>query len=157
MSKRSHAAALALGCLGGLIGGSLRSALEPRAALAAPPPKQVTAEAFVLVDANGKTTAQLDHSAVGSPCLTFFDSSGHQRLQAGLYADGVPYLGLVDAKTGAVGLFRVAGSQGSPVLVLKAGGRDRMIIGLGMNDPAQEPFIEYFDAKGEKHELLERK
>jgi hypothetical protein len=156
---KSQAATLVLGLLGGLAGGSLRSGLEKRAE-AAPPPgpqKQVSAEQFVLVDANGKTLAQLAKSGEGSPCLFVFDKEGKIRLEAGVYGDGQPFFGLFDAKYNALGLFRVAGSQGSPVLVLKAGGRDRMIVGLGMNDPAQEPFVEYYDVKGEKHELIEKK
>lgn len=157
MSKKSHVATLVLGCLGGFLGGSLRSAVAPRAEAAPPAQKQVSAEQFVLVDASGKTMAQLAKTGEGTPCLFLFDREGHARLQAGVYGDGLPFFGLFDAKNNAIGLFRVAGSQGSPVLVLKAGGRDRMIVGLGMNDPGQEPFIEYVDAKGEKHELIEKK
>ena len=159
MFQKRHAATLVLGCLGGLLAGSLRSALDSRAEAAPPPPppKQVSAEQFVLVDASGKTLAQLAKSGDGTPCLFLFDKEGKARLQAGVYADGQPFFGLFDNKNNAVGLFRVAGTQGSPVLVLKAGGRDRMIVGLGMSDPAQEPFIEYFDAKGEKRELIEKK
>lgn len=159
-SAKSHAVTLGLGILGGLLAGSVRGALEPRSAEAAPPPgaqKQISAEQFVLVDGSGKTMGQLCKSGEGSACLFLYDKDGHARLQAGCYGDGQPFFGLFDAKNNAVGLFRVAGSQGSPVVVLKAGGKDRMIVGLDMNDANQEPFIEYFDAKGGKHELIEKK
>lgn len=153
MSRTTHAASLVLGCLGGLLGASVRGVAD-----AAPPtPKQVSAEQFVLVDSSGKTLAQLAKSGEGTPALFLFDKDKHCRLQAGVYGDGQPYFGLFDDKNNAVGLFRVAGSQGSPVLVMKSNGRDRMIVGLGMNEAAQEPFIEYYDSKGEKHALIEKK
>lgn len=157
MFRDRPAATLLLCCLSGVLGGSLRGAFDGRAEAAPPPQKQVSAEQFVLVDAGGKTMAQLGKSGEGTPGLFLYDKEGKVRLQAGVYADGQPYFGLFDNKNNAVGLFRVAGNQGSPVLVLKAGGRDRMIVGLGMNDAAQEPFIQYFDAKGEKKELIEKK
>ncbi|MBI3725666.1 hypothetical protein HY251_17200 [bacterium] len=154
MSERSRTLALAL--VMGLAGGSVRSLFEPRRA-DAKDPKTVSAEEFRLVDASGKTTAQLARSGEGSPVLFFFDKDGHARLQVGLYADGGGLVGLFDAKGQATELLRTAGSQGSPVIVLKAGGKDRMILGLDMEKAGQEPFIEYFEEKGEKKELIPRK
>jgi hypothetical protein len=145
-----HALTFAIALAGGFLGAGLRS-LEPAYAGA---PKLVTAEEFRLVNASGKTTAQLATSGEGSPCLFLFDKDGHARAEIGCYGDGMPFVVLNDPKGQATGIFRNAGSQESPVLVLKAQGRDRMIVGLQMDDKAQEPFIEYYDAKGAKHEFL---
>ena len=85
-----------------------------------------------------------------------FDGKNTPRLQAGLYPDGQPFFGLFDESGSAAGLFRVAGSKASPVLVMKAKGQDRMILGLGMDTSEQDPFLTAIDSKGAHRDALAR-
>ncbi len=152
MHKHAQLAAIAL--VFGLVGGTLGRLVLPAAQAADPKQsKTLTAEEFRLVDPSGKTTAQLVNSKDGGPCLFLFDKQGHARLEVGIYPDGLPFVILQDDKNNATGLFRGVGEKNSPVLVLKADGRDRMIMGLQFEKPEQEPFIEAYNSKGEKHEV----
>jgi len=138
--------------------GAMGSALAAHTAsdASAAAPKVLTAEEFRLVDSTGRITARLTRSGEGTPVLWLFDGKGVARLQAGLYENGQPLFGLFDEGGQAVGLFRVAGSKGSPVLVMKAHGQDRMILGLGMDSPEQDPFLTAVDAKGGRRDALAR-
>jgi len=49
-------------------------------------------------------------------------------------------------------LLRLAGSNESPVLVIKdRKGTDRLVLGLDLNGENEEPFLATFDAQGQKH------
>jgi hypothetical protein len=82
-----------------------------------------------------------------------------QRIQIGTYngagEKGLPFIGLSDNKGDLRLLFRLAGSNESPVLIFKdRQHRDRMVMGLGLNDSGEEPFIAYFDKSGNKQMLM---
>ena len=87
---------------------------------------------------------------------------GEQRLQLGSYTGaysqaekGLPLIGFTDNHEHLRLLFRLAGRNESPVLVFKdRQGRDRMVIGLGLGDAGEEPFVAYFNQDGTKHTLL---
>ncbi|HEY3999909.1 MAG TPA: hypothetical protein VGO93_13630 [Candidatus Xenobia bacterium] len=87
--------------------------------------------------------------------LWILGSDGRQRIQLGTYASGgeagQPAMGLTDNHGHLRFLFRLAGRNDSPVLVMKdRGGRDRLVMGLGLNDDAQEPFLAVIDSRGQK-------
>ncbi len=116
--------------------------------------KVISAEEFRLVDSNGKTKAQFTKSQEGSPALFFFDNDGHSRLEVGLYPDGLPMIILLDEQHRAQGILRLAGGMKAPVLVFKSNGNDRMILGLSMDQPSQDPFGIYYDSNGAKHDIF---
>ena len=92
-------------------------------------------------------------SGEGSPGIWFFDQNGKSRLNLGLYGDGNAMIVLNDESEQAVQIFRTVGAAAAPVLVMKAQGRDRIILGL---NGEKEPYFQVFNAKGEKRELLEK-
>jgi len=102
--------------------------------------------------------------AGGGGQLGLMGADGEQRLGLGTYdgsyaksETGLPFVGLSDNRQGLRLLFRLAGKNESPVLVFKdTRHRDRMVIGLGMSDAGEEPFIAFFDASGKKHLLMGR-
>lgn len=109
----------------------------------------VVAEEFQLVDNKGNVTGRWTNCE-GMPCMNLYDTQGKVRLQAGVYGDGMPFVGLFDAGFQAKGLFRLAGNDDAPVLVFKRNGQDRIILGMDLAD-ATEPFLSYVDASGQRH------
>ncbi len=103
---------------------------------------------FVLRDGEGRTSARLSTSGDGTGALFIFDTAGRVRLTAGSYQDGDPSLVLNDPQGNASLILRLAGTQHSPVVVFKAKGQDRMVLGLAMNDSKQEPFLVTMDQSG---------
>ncbi len=84
---------------------------------------------------------------------------GRQRILMGSYhaasEKGQPFIGLSDNRGDLRLLFRLAGSNESPVLVFKdKKHRDRMVIGMALSDRGEEPFIAFFDKSGKKHLLM---
>lgn len=131
-------------------------------------------EAFAAIQANGKMVskgqdsgflqfydsnqkARLDVGVfANNPLQNFYGTDGKLRLQFGTYTApgeaGLPLAAFSDNAGEIRLLLRLAGSNESPVLVFKdKQHRDRMVIGLGMNDSMQEPFLAYFDNDGNKH------
>jgi hypothetical protein len=94
-------------------------------------------------------------SVVNASYLTVAGADGQQRIQAAVYTApaeaGQPLIGLYDNNHDLRCLFRLAGSNSSPVIVMKdRSHRDRLVMGLSLNDGAQEPFLATFDKTGNK-------
>jgi len=117
----------------------------------------MSATSYELRGPNGKTAAMLAMSPNGSPGLWLMDPEGRPRMSLGLYPenDFTPGLVLTDEKGEAVGLFRMAGPNHSPVVVFKADGSDRMILGLDMNDRGRAPFLTIAGEPGNRLKALE--
>lgn len=126
---------------------SLRAELVPSVSASS---GTVRAKQVELVDPQGRRRALIGTSGEGSPAIWFFDQNGKSRLNLGVYADGNPMIVLNDANEQAVQIFRTVGG-GEPVLVMKAGGRDRIILGL---NGEKNPYFEYYDAQGGRHEVF---
>lgn len=100
--------------------------------------------------------------AANEKVIRLYGPDGRERLQLGTYdgsyskaEKGLPLIGFSDNKGGLRLLFRLAGRNESPVLVFKdSHHRDRMVIGLGLNENKEEPFIAFFDKSGKKHLLM---
>lgn len=91
----------------------------------------------------------------GQPVQNVYGPDGKVRIQMGLYnapgEAGLPLLGLSDNQGQLKLLFRLAGKNESPVLILKDNRqRDRIVMGLGLNDAGQEPFLATYDKNGKK-------
>ena len=111
-------------------------ALASGAQSAAPPPAEVRATRFVLVDAAGtKTLGALEAGADGMPRLVL-SASGAPRATLRVGAGGVPALELRDAGGGRGGV-TLTTDGGVPRLALAdAEGRDRMWVALRLGSPA---------------------
>jgi len=88
-----------------------------------------------------------------SQAVLIVGPDGRERVQIGTYPSagerGLPLVGLFDNGSHLRLLLRLAGPQESPVLIFKdRRGRDRMVLGLGLND--EEPFLSTADAGGKK-------
>jgi len=102
-----------------------------------------SATSYELRGPNGKTAALLAMAPNGTPGLWLMDPEGRPRLVLNLYPenDYAPGFGMNDEQGRAVGLFRMAGPNHSPVLVFKSDGQDRMVLGLDMNEAGRAPFL----------------
>jgi len=112
----------------------------------------VSGTEFDLIGPDGKLAAQLGMAKEGAPCLWLMDNQGRARLNLCLYPENgfAPGVVLMDEKGEAAGLFRLAGIHQSPVLVFKSNGGDRMMMGLDINEPAQDPFLTIVGQAGNK-------
>jgi hypothetical protein len=157
---RSHYFA---GVLSGFVGGLVSAyfvvhlerggvPLTPLAVAAAATQQDVvSARRIQLIDAGGRTRAELAMSPNGGPGLFFYDTSGRNRLVLGLYAPAeseYPFVVLNDTQQQAAGIFRLFGGKETPVVVLKNKGRDRSIYGL--NSSSTEPFLVNYSNDGKK-------
>ncbi len=97
----------------------------------------------------GITTYVMD----GQPGQIFYGENGQMRLQMGTYSAkgerGLPLFGLSDTQGKLRLLFRLAGKNESPVIIMKdTNGRDRLVMGLDIDKPSQEPFLVVKDITG---------
>lgn len=144
--NKTYLAGTLSGIIGGIIGAYVFSHFElgsmlPQAA-AATAQDVVSASRIRLLDATGRTRAELAISPDGGPGLFFYDRQGRNRMVLGLYSPAeseYPFVVLNDTHQAAVGIFRLFGAQETPVLVLKNKGADRSIFGL--NPGSTEPFL----------------
>ena len=157
MNKAYVAGALS-GFLGGIIGAYALGALGLRSVLpqAAPAtPDLVSASRIRLLDATGRARAELAMSPDGGPGLFFYDSHGRNRLVLGLYSPAeseYPFVVLNDTHQAAAGIFRLYGTQETPVVVLKNKGADRSIFGL--NPVSTDPFLVNYSADRKKTDIF---
>jgi hypothetical protein len=144
MSKM-YVAGLMSGFLGGMLGAFVLGHLSLpliSPASAAPLQEMISVGRIRMVDATGRTRAELAMSPDGGPGLFFYDSKGRNRLVLGLYSPAeseYPFVVLNDTHNEAAGIFRLFGGQETPVVVLKNKGADRSI--LGLNPSSTEPFL----------------
>jgi hypothetical protein len=153
MSK-TYVAGLMSGFLGGMMGAFVLAHLglpliSPVSAAATQ--EMISASRIRMVDATGRTRAELAMSPDGGPGLFFYDSKGRYRLVLGLYSPAeseYPYVVLNDTHNEAAGIFRLFGGQETPVVVLKNKGVDRSI--LGLNPSSTEPFLVNYSSDHKK-------
>jgi hypothetical protein len=94
--------------------------------------------------------AVVQKAAGDGSALFFLNTGGNARLQAAIYPEtpANPLLALSpdDRTSNVKGLLRLAGGNHSGVVVLKdkpAG--DRLVLGLNLNHPDEEPFLAYWE------------
>lgn len=99
----------------------------------------------------------------GQPSANLWGEDGTSRMQLGTYdgsvipgEKGLPVITLSDNQGHLKMLLRMApGKNQSPVLVMKDNQqRDRIVMGLSLNDDGEEPFLVYFDKNGGKHAVF---
>jgi hypothetical protein len=155
VNKSSVVGALS-GFIGGIIGayalGHLGSVPLQAAAAAQ---DVVSASRIRLLDATGRTRAELAMAPDGAPGLFFYDTHGRNRLVLGIYSPAeneYPFVVLNDTHQLAAGIFRLFGPQDTPVVVLKNKGADRSIFGLNPN--STDPFLVNYSADRGKTALF---
>ncbi len=156
--SRNFIASVLSAFVGGVFGAYLlvslgHSTLLPQAAAATPTPTPdvVSARRIRLLDAAGRTRAELAISPDGGAGLFFFDTQGRNRMVLGLYSPGEgeqPAVVLNDTRQRAAGIFRLVGAQETPVVVFKNSGVDRSIFGL--NPSSIEPFLVNYSTERKK-------
>jgi hypothetical protein len=75
-------------------------------------------------------------------------------IEAGVHANGFPYLLVSDGAIRTFGLGRVDGVQASPILVFRSNDVVRMIFGLDMTEKRQSPFLVGYTSDGGKHDVI---
>ena len=120
---------------------------------------QLDAESyFALHDAKNKNGIYM-YVSDGQPGAVMYGEDGKMRLQMGTYnagsERGQPLFGLSDAKGHLRLLLRLAGTNNSPVLVMKDdAGRDRIVLGLALEKAEQEPFLTVTGNDGKAREIF---
>jgi hypothetical protein len=154
--NKSYVVGALSGFIGGIIGayalGHLGSVPLQTAAAAQ---DVVSASRIRLLDATGRTRAELAMAPDGAPGLFFYDTRGRNRLVLGIYSPAeneYPFVVLNDTHQLAAGIFRLFGPQETPVVVLKNKGADRSIFGLNPN--STDPFLVNYSADRSKTALF---
>lgn len=93
-----------------------------------------------------------------SPAQNFYAADGKIRLQFGTYVAagerGLPLIAMSDNKGDIKMLFRLAGANESPVIIMKDNQhRDRVVMGLGLSGD-QAPFLSIIDKDGNKQNIF---
>jgi hypothetical protein len=92
-----------------------------------------------------------------SPAQNFYAADGKIRLQMGTYTAtgerGLPLIAMSDNKGNIKMLFRLAGANESPVIIMKDNQqRDRVVMGLGLSGD-ESPFLSIIDSAGNKQNI----
>ena len=141
------------GLLGGFIG--VRAILCIPTLCADVSADTLTGGRFFLLAPTGRWIVALDGSRAESTGMWFVDGKSRPRLSGGVYNEPghQGLLGLMQRLNGTAPkvLFREAGTNDSGVLVFKDNpDRDRIVFGLALNDPSEEPFLIAVDHTGHK-------
>lgn len=120
----------------------------------------VAAQLALHAFANRPAEAAIEAQIIGQK-LYLMTPDRKVRIQAGSYEagaeSGLPMIGLNDRKDRLRVLLRLAGSNESPVLVMKdQQGRDRLVMGLGLNGRGEEPFLITVSADGRASSVFGR-
>lgn len=152
----SHLSVVVLSAVGMALGHYLGSYLEWTTISAAAQPVSavsvVSARTLEVVGADGRRQLVMGTGTEGSPGIWIYDRNGKVRLSLGLYGDNNASIVLNDESEQAVEIFRTVGQRSLPVLVMKAQGRDRIVMGL--NGPGQDPFLVLYGADGAKQSVF---
>jgi hypothetical protein len=108
------------------------------------------------VTSNGFSAIRWAASAEGEPGLWMAHPNSTAAIQAGVHANGFPFLLVSDAAIRSFGLGRVDGPSASPILVFRHDDIVRMVFGLSMTESGQPPFLVHYSSDGTKTDFLGR-
>jgi len=152
----SYLSVIALSAVGMVLGHYVGSRLEWTTTSAAAQPTSaasvVSTRTLEVVGADGRRQLVMGTGTEGSPGIWIYDRNGKVRLSLGLYGDNNASIVLNDESEQAVEIFRTVGPHSAPVLVMKAQGRDRIVMGL--NGPGQDPFLVLYGTDGAKQRVF---
>jgi len=94
----------------------------------------------------------------GGPAQNFYWADGKIRLQLGTYTGageaGLPLISLNDNQGNIRMLFRLAGQNEAPVIIMKdKNHRDRVVMGLSLSG-TEEPFLATYDSSGKQTNIF---
>lgn len=106
-------------------------------------------------------TSLLASASRSTDPVFIYGDDGQVRLQMGTYTasgeKGLPLVGLSDNSGRLRMLFRLAGSNEAPVIIMKdTSGHDRLVMGLGMSGNSEAPFLNIVDDSGTAQNILAR-
>lgn len=145
--------------LASFLGGMFSNLLMTSTGAEAQGQQTLAAERLYFIGPDGRDGGQVYFADGSGAILSLNAHDDKQRVQIGTYNSsgekGLPFIGLWDNAGALRMLLRLAGGNESPVLIFKdRQGNDRMVMGLGLNDAGQEPFITYTDKAGIKKTIL---
>lgn len=117
----------------------------------------------ILRDVKGKPRIDMGVYDNNQPSVNLIGEDGRVRMQQSLYDGasnpgdrGLPVTTLYDNNGRLRMLLRIgAGKNQSPMLIMKDSlQRDRLILGLSINEAGEEPFMVIIDKSGAKHTLF---
>lgn len=133
------------GIIGGIVGACI--------GMGAPAVANMLLEGHRLTLRDAQGNAFVDAAKLNGPgsVLCFYSDKRTAPLCLGTYPEnGLPFIGLGENPR-VQALLRLAGRNRSGVLVFKdKSNRDRMILGLALDDSDEEPFLVTFDRNGKK-------
>ena len=138
--------------LGHYVGSRLEWATTSAVAQTTSAVSVVSTRTLEVVGADGRRQLVMGTGTEGSPGIWIYDRSGKVRLSLGLYGDNNASIVLNDESEQAVEIFRTVGPHSVPVLVMKAQGRDRIVMGL--DGPGQDPFLVLYGTDGAKQRVF---
>ncbi len=141
---------LAMSFLGGM---AAQSFIVPAVSFAQS--QVLQADRYYFLGPDGKVSGQVYTPEGSGAIISLNGQDGDQRLQLGTYSapgeQGLPMVGLSDNGGNLRLLLRLAGRNESPVVIFKdKEHRDRIVLGLGMEDAGEEPFLAVVDKDGNK-------
>ena len=140
--------------LAGLISGGLL-ALRYRPLAAAPTASLRTREVRI-VGADGAARLAIGLSREASAAIRMTNARSTAAIEAGVHANGFPFLLVSDGAVRNVALGRVDGVQASPIVVFRTDDTVRLVLGLDMLERAQSPFLVRYTSDGRKHDVIGR-
>lgn len=154
MNKRTFLTHFCAICLCSFLGGFVAQVTVNSSSVHAAAPSADERATQTFVDAQARKRMELGISN-DQPVQNFYGDDGQVRLRIGTYPGsterGQPMTAFWDTNGNLKMLFRVAGPNQSPVIVMKDNQHhDRIVMGLALSDGKQEPFLATFDSEGNK-------
>jgi len=101
--------------------------------------KKIKSDFFSVTGPNGKESIQI---------ATYDGSYSKTEL-------GQPLISMYSPNSKLKLLFRLAGENDSPTIIMKDNrGKDRIVMGLALSHPDQEPYIKFYDKNGKRKNIL---
>lgn len=154
MKQTALVAVVASSLVSTLLTLSVMAVVSPQRAAAQESPTVITAERFVLQDAEGNIRALLQFDPFGEPVLAMRDREGRPRVRIGIRTDGGPFLNMHDPDFGRRVALAVGGNGEAQLLLREPGtaieaGDPRFRAGVFVTLDGS-PSIELRDAEGSR-------
>ncbi len=159
MSK-SNKTPIITAALFGLIGGIASQFIFSSTTLNAAIQQPLKTDNLAIVDKFDRLGANFYKVESSGGVLYLNDKMGKVKLQLGTYTNTsqkeLPLTALYDSKMQPRLFIRLAGKNESPVLVFKdKNNKDRMMLGLSLDDKSEAPFLTYYDHDGTLHSMID--
>ena len=99
---------------------------------------------------------RLGASPDDTPDIRLTNANQTAVIETGVHGNGFPFLLISDGAQRNLGLGRVDGPNGSPIVVFRSDNLVRMVWGLSMTETGQPPFLVRYTADGGRHDVVGR-